>query len=113
MRNRRGNKNNHWKGGRTHASKGYIYVWNPTHPHATKAGYVLEHRLAMEEYLGHCLEPWERVHHKNGIKDDNRIENLELYPNDAAHNASQALLEEKNKWKGAFSVLFVAWVGTT
>ena len=74
----------HFKTGRIKTQYGYILVYQPNHPNpnwhspGSKVSYVYEHRLVMEKYLGRHLEKWEWVHHRNGIKDDNRIENLEI-----------------------------------
>lgn len=56
----------------------YIAILAKDHPHAMKKGYVMEHRIVMEKHLGRYLDPKEFVHHKNGIKTDNRLENLEV-----------------------------------
>jgi hypothetical protein len=51
----------------------------PGHPRAGRAPYVFEHILVMEELLGRHLLPDETVHYRNGVRDDNRPENLELW----------------------------------
>ena len=77
--NRRGNNNPFWNGGRyKDRLNGYILIYNPNHPFANKKGYIREHRTVMEKLLGRYLRKNEIVHHRNKIKDDNRIENLEL-----------------------------------
>lgn len=60
---------------------GYIVVMQRTHPMANpnRKGYILLHRFVMAEHLGRVLLPSESVHHMNGDKLDNRIENLELW----------------------------------
>ena len=70
---------NHWNwnnGIRKH--DGYIQIYLPTHPFAQNKGYVPKHRLVMEKHIGRYLTKNELVHHINGIKDDNRIDNLQI-----------------------------------
>lgn len=57
---------------------GYNMVYCPSAPNCTKSGYVMEHILVMEKSIGRQLHDDEVVHHINRIRDDNRIENLQL-----------------------------------
>jgi transposase len=71
-----------WKGGCVQTADGYrmVYVL-PSDPMAVMRGrrlYVMEHRLVMARHLGRPLERHETVHHINGNRADNRIENLQL-----------------------------------
>ncbi len=74
-----------WKGGRNIDGYGYIKIYKPNHPFANNLNYVMEHRWVMESHLGRYLKPEERVHHIDGDKTNNVIENLHLFPNESKH----------------------------
>jgi hypothetical protein len=72
--------------GRVPHSAGYVTVYAPDHPSATKLKpYVLEHRLVMEKHLGRYLRAGEVIHHINANRADNRLENLELFATHSEH----------------------------
>jgi|SRR5208282_2573357 len=69
-----GEKNYHWKGGRIEQGGYILEKVSSSRP----SKYIFEHIKVMENFLGRSLKDYETVHHKNGIKNDNRIDNLEL-----------------------------------
>lgn len=77
-----GENNSSWKGGRKISKHGYVHVWLSENDEFVAMkdanGYVLEHRLIMAKNLRRILEKYETVHHINGNRQDNRIENLQL-----------------------------------
>jgi len=114
VRSRLNKGENHpcWKGGRIIEQKGYIKVYHPDHLYADAQGYVREHRLVMEKHLRKTnpnhpalieidgkkyLSRDYIVHHKNGIKEDNRIENLQLFENGGKHTSYEFAKKRKEK----------------
>lgn len=81
-----GKNNPSWKGGRQTRKDGYIFIW-------TEQGMVLEHKAIMEKHIGRKLEENEVVHHKNRVKNDNRLDNLELMT--YAEHITRHTLEDK------------------
>lgn len=73
-----------WKGGRHKLTTGYIVVNVPNHPRAYR-NEVYEHIVVAEKLLGRYLLRTERVHHINGIKGDNRPENLIVFRTHGEH----------------------------
>jgi len=74
-----------WKSGRVITALGYVEMHVPFHPYASRRGRVYEHRLVMERFLGRFLDPSEVVHHIDGDRANNAIENLMLFTCSGEH----------------------------
>ncbi len=100
-----GEANGNWKGGRARHKAGYVILRAPGHPRAGRSPYVFKHILVAERLLGRYLVDGESVHHINGVRDDNRPENLELWtrPQPAGIRVSDA-----NNWARSIYDRYVA-----
>ena len=88
-----GENNPNWKGGEKRHSMGYVLKYQPIHPNANCGGYVRRSRLVLEDKLGRFLSTFEKAHHINGIKDDDRPENLTA----VSHTEHMGLHPQLNK----------------
>lgn len=81
-RRQRGPRHSKWRGGRITMKSGYTRVWvgadDPLASMRNSDGYVLEHRLVMAQSLGRPLTTHESVHHLDGDRSNNTVENLQL-----------------------------------
>jgi hypothetical protein len=77
------------------SSDGYVVEYMPGHIQADKGGKVLQHRRLYSDLIGRRLHSYENIHHKNGDRKDNRIENLELW---VKRQPSGQRVEDLVKW---------------
>lgn len=98
----KGKNNPMWKGGKKTTSFGYVYVYLEDKSefismcaNGVGTNYVAEHRLIMAKHLNRPLTKKETVHHKNGIRNDNRIDNLEIW---SSNHQSGQRLEDQIIW---------------
>ncbi|KKM16916.1 hypothetical protein LCGC14_1681000 [marine sediment metagenome] len=96
-----GSKSPSWKGGKFTCPEGYVYAYVALDsifaPMRRKGHHqhTLEHRLVVAKHLGRCLTDKEVVHHLNGIKDDNRLENLQLTTKKNHHSVAFFLMRKE------------------
>lgn len=81
-----------WKGGVRIRNNGHIQIHSPTHQNKDSDGYMMEHRLVMEQKLGRLLSSDEIVHHLDHQQNNNSINNLHLFDNKSEHTKYHRML---------------------
>jgi len=94
-RDKKREKNPHWKGGLARDGNGRMKILMPEHPAAQTSGYVPEHRIIMEQKIGRLLKLTEVVHHIDGNRSNNDPSNLMLFSSTAEHTAYHAAMKKK------------------
>jgi len=92
-----GCNNPRWNGGKRITSIGYIKILKHGHPLCDIHGYVYEHRLVMEAYLGRYLDPKEVVHHIDKNRQNNSIDNLILFENSGKHSKYEFTIDMSDR----------------
>lgn len=95
-KNQKRENNPNWRGGKSKKlDSGYMVVYAPEHERANSWGYVYEHIFVAEKKYGHSTKGY-HVHHLNGVRDDNRSENLVIVkPKDHEQNTVRKLLQKR------------------
>ena len=89
---------------RQRTAGGYIRIFaGYGYPGVTKTGHIFEHRKVMQDLLGRPLLPEENVHHINGVRDDNRPGNLELW---STSQPQGQRVEDKIRWAREFLAVY-------
>jgi len=94
-----GKRHWNWKGGKAKSSQDYWLILIPEHPRAIQDGYVKQSILVLEKKIGRYLEKGEVAHHINGIRDDDRPENLYLMTWSKHQSYHSLLYWTYKKWK--------------
>ncbi len=74
----KGERGNNWKGGKRRCSQGYVYIYKPVHPRSDAKGRIKRCYLVWEAANGRYIQPGEVVHHIDGVKDNDIIDNLQV-----------------------------------